>query len=153
MQTDPVKFNYLLSQWDNVPQYKVRATDYALQQLSEEARAKVRDILMQQKLKKVFGQYKIMLAIYFLDVHKMCIGKQMETSMPDRSANSHQGVHEDQHGKFVVQWVNAAEHSGWYYVDSGMGCATGRNGDEPIKDNEPFDTSEEAYEAATSYGE
>jgi hypothetical protein len=93
-----------------------------------------------------------MLAIVFVAVYSFCIVKQKEIAMVNQSAKSHQGVHEDCHGKFTVKWVDKGFNVGWYYFDHGIGCATGRKGDALLKDNEPFDTSEEAYDAACGYG-
>lgn len=66
--------------------------------------------------------------------------------MADINANSKAGDHEDLIGKFRVFWAN----DGWYYIDY---CEIGHNDQIDIADaSGPYDTSDEAEDAASAYG-
>lgn len=64
---------------------------------------------------------------------------------PNRAADSRRGQHEDTHGKFNVLWTGERNvlnlPLGWHYQDAESSEITG-----------PFETSEEAYDAACGYG-
>lgn len=58
-----------------------------------------------------------------------------DADKPDKNANSKAGKQRDQHGTVTITW----KEDGWYY--SGGGASDG-----------PFNTSEEAFKAASAYG-